>query len=80
MKSAWASENPKIVSIDPDSGEAVAHSVGKTTIHYNSTIKTYTQVTVVKTTSIAVDTKDITFITNVLNSNTGKPNSYKYVL
>lgn len=66
-KGEWFSDNPRIFTINPFSGEGIAHEVGKTKIYFNNTLYTYTYVTVVKVGKIVIDSEIPQFITNIIS-------------
>eukprot|EP00898_Chlorokybus_atmophyticus_P009263 jgi/Chlat1/967/Chrsp108S08619 len=63
----WYTADPKVLRINPVSGEAVALSTGTTTVHYNGThLKTYTSATVATIATAEVTPLDgLRVLTNV---------------
>ncbi|EGC32478.1 hypothetical protein DICPUDRAFT_155557 [Dictyostelium purpureum] len=68
----WVSSNPSIISIDPVTGKATAHSAGVTTVNYIRNPSSQTQITVSKVGHIKVD-----FANQVINNPNEK---YQYNL
>jgi len=76
---SWTSEQPNIISIDGQTGLAYAKHIGKTQIHYNSSIHTYTTVEVMPVSKIIVGVR-VPFVTNVRDIETGQPEQYRFPL